>query len=75
MIKKITLNFLFLISFISALSAQNEIRVPSPNGQLLFMFGNDDGHPEYSIRFKNTSLIEHSNIGLSFIMLKLESYF
>jgi hypothetical protein len=56
-----------LIAFVNNLSAQNKVTLSSQNGQITFRFGLEAGHPEYSVKYKNTSLIERSTIGLTFI--------
>lgn len=58
---------LFSIGCSAALQAQNKINISSPNGQLAFMFTIEHGQPEYSVKYKNKSLIEHSKLGLTFM--------
>ncbi len=64
--KKISIS-LFLLIFVSVLSAQNKGSISSPNGQLVFSFALNQGHPEYSVKYKNKTLIKHSRLGLAFI--------
>ncbi|MEO7120608.1 MAG: glycoside hydrolase family 97 N-terminal domain-containing protein, partial [Ginsengibacter sp.] len=64
--KKISISF-FLLIFASVISAQNKVSISSPNGQLVFSFALDQGHPEYSVKYKKKTLIEHSRLGLAFI--------
>ncbi len=67
MISKTTLLLLFLLIFVYILQAQNQVNLSSPNGQIFFTFSLNAGHPEYAVKFKNKTLIEHSRVGLSFI--------
>ncbi len=67
MIKQVTVSFLFIIVCIASASAQKKISVSSPNGQIIFSFDVSNGNPEYAVKYKNQSLIEHSSVGLSFI--------
>lgn len=64
--KKIIISF-FLLIFAGILSAQNKVSISSPDGQLVFSFALNQGRPEYSVKYKNTVLIEHSRLGLAFI--------
>jgi alpha-glucosidase len=65
--KKTIITFVFLITIISILSAQNKISLSSPNGQLTFKFSVNAGHPEYAVSFKNNTLVDHSRLALQFI--------
>jgi alpha-glucosidase len=67
MIKYFTTCFIFLIICIASVSAQKKLSITSPNGQIIFSFNINNGHPEYAVEYKNQSLIEHSSLGLSFI--------
>lgn len=67
MITRKTIISLFFISCFNFLFAQNKASISSPDKQLNFMFGLAQGHPEYSVRYKNKNLIEHSTLGLTFI--------
>ncbi len=64
--KKIIISF-FLLIFAGILSAQNKVSISSPDGQLVFSFALNQGRPEYSVKYKNKVLIEHSRLGLAFI--------
>src|SRR3954469_22494861 len=65
MIKK-TCAALFLIICFNFLSAQNKISVSSPDKELIFRFGIEQGHPAWSVAYKNKTLAEHSTLGLTF---------
>ncbi|MEO6000288.1 MAG: glycoside hydrolase family 97 protein [Chitinophagaceae bacterium] len=67
MIIKKTIILFLLIACFNILYAQNKVSVSSPGEQITFNFRLAAGHPEYSITFKNKSLIEHSTLGLTFI--------
>ncbi len=41
--------------------------VASPDRQMVFKFGLNSGQAEYSVTYKNKTLVEHSTIGLTFI--------
>ncbi len=58
---------LFFISWAIILYAQNKVSVSSPGGQITFLFKLESGHPEYSVKYKNKNLIEHSTVGLTFL--------
>lgn len=64
--KKIVIVFI-LIMCINILFAQNKASVSSPDKQLNFTFSLADGHPQYSVKYKNKILAEHSTLGLTFI--------
>jgi alpha-glucosidase len=66
MVRKITIISLFLISCINILFAQKQVSVASPDRQVVFKFGLRSRQAEYSVTYKNKTLIEHSTIGLSF---------
>ncbi len=57
---------LFLISCFNFLPAQNKVRVSSPDKKLTFIFSVEQGHPSYSVTYKNKSLVEYSSLGLTF---------
>ncbi|MEO8414941.1 MAG: glycoside hydrolase family 97 protein [Ginsengibacter sp.] len=63
---KKTLITLLLVASTNFLPAQNTISVSSPGKQLTFMFGIKNGHPEYSVSYKNNKLAVHSTLGLTF---------
>src|SRR5664279_3281637 len=66
MIMKETFIALLLVACTSVLFAQNKISISSPGKQLTFTFGIENGHPEYSVSYKNKSLVAHSTLGLTF---------
>lgn len=66
MIIKKTLLALLLITFFNFLAAQNKLSVSSPGKALTFKFMLEQGHPVYSVAYKNKSLIENSTLGLTF---------
>ena len=56
-----------LILFPAAgLQAQKEIRLGSPDGRLQFRFRMVGHAPQYSVQFKETTLIEYSTLSLQF---------
>ncbi|HEV8083331.1 MAG TPA: glycoside hydrolase family 97 protein [Chitinophagaceae bacterium] len=57
---------LFFITCCNFLFAQNKISVSSPDKELIFKLGLEQGHPAYSILYKNKNLAEHSTLGLTF---------
>lgn len=59
-------SFILLLICTGSLSAQKRISLSSPDKKITFLFNLTPGHPEYSIRFNNQALIEHSALGLSF---------
>jgi alpha-glucosidase len=63
---RVTNILLFLLIISAPLSAQKKISLSSPNKKILFAFNLSDGSPEYSVRFNNRILIEHSTLSLSF---------
>ncbi len=63
--KKICIVLLFVTSC-NFLFAQNKVSVSSPGKELTFKFGLDQGHPAYSVSYKNKILAEHSRLGLTF---------
>ncbi|MEO6636915.1 MAG: glycoside hydrolase family 97 N-terminal domain-containing protein, partial [Ginsengibacter sp.] len=65
-VKKISL-VIVLIIFSNFLYAQQKISVSSPNKQLNFSFVVVEGHPGYSVDYKNKNLVAHSTLGLTFI--------
>ncbi len=66
MIIKKTFLALLLITFFNFLAAQNKVSVSSPGKTLTFKFMLEQGHPVYSVAYKNKSLIENSTLGLTF---------
>ena len=66
MIIKKTFLALLLITFFNFLAAQNKLSVSSPGKALTFKFMLEQGHPVYSVAYKNKSLIENSTLGLTF---------
>ncbi len=67
MIMKKTIISLFFISCAIILYAQNKMSISSPGGHIVFSFDLESGHPEYSVKYKNKNLIEHSTVGLTFL--------
>jgi len=67
MSKKLIIIYLLLACFTGTLAAQNKMEISSPDGQILFTFGLNTGHAEYSVKYKKRLLIEHSPVGLTFI--------
>ncbi len=65
-IKKIGIA-LFCVTCCNFLLAQKKVSVSSPGKELIFGFALNQGHPEYSVTYKNKSLVEHSMLGLTFI--------
>lgn len=67
MIMKKIISFFLFVSCVNVLSAQNKLSVSSPGGQITFLFNLESGHPEYSVKYKNNTLIEHSTVELDFL--------
>ena len=67
MMKQLIAGLLFLLFFTTSLSAQKKLNISSPNGTISFSFNVVNGKPEYGVKYKDQSLIEHSALGLSFI--------
>ena len=63
--KKIILTLL-LLSCSGFLFSQNKTTISSPDKDLVFSFAIKNGHPEYSVSYKNKILIEPSTLGLTF---------
>ncbi len=60
--------FLLLSLVISAqLAAQSKVRLYSPDKKIFFEFKVTAGGPEYSVRYNNQLLIDHSKLSLSFV--------
>ena len=64
---KKTIISLCLVSAVTILYAQNIVSISSPDKKITFMFSAASGHAEYSVTYKNKTLIEHSTLGLTFI--------
>ncbi len=63
---KKTIIALLLVSGFNFLFAQTKTTVSSPDKDLVFSFAIKNGHPEYSVSYKNKNLIELSTLGLTF---------
>ncbi len=66
MFKKKILLGLAIISCSNFLFAQKRLSISSPNKEINFIFALIQGHPEYSVYYKNKILIEPSTLGLTF---------
>ncbi|MDP4252324.1 MAG: glycoside hydrolase family 97 N-terminal domain-containing protein, partial [Bacteroidota bacterium] len=58
--------FLFILTGIGQILAQKKISLEAPDKRIVFSFDLVNGSPEYSVRFNNRALIEHSPLSLSF---------
>ena len=67
MINKKIIIIIFFTYCVSVVAAQHKVNVSSPGGQIFFSFAIVSGHGEYSVRYKDHTLIEHSAISLAFI--------
>ena len=57
---------LFCVTCCNFLFAQSTVSVVSPGKELIFTFSIKQGHPEYSVIYKRSSLVAHSGLGLTF---------
>jgi len=67
MIMKKTILLLFLIGSITSMHAQNKVRIASPDKNITFMFAVIAGQAEYSVSYKNKTVVDNSGLGLTFI--------
>lgn len=64
--KKLFLVFFLLTAGLAFTHAQKNAVLTSPNGRIKFVFELAGGHPVYSVRYDNKTLIEKSALGLTF---------
>jgi len=62
--RSLSILFFFLLFFIQHLSAQNIVRLKSPDGRIDFTLKANEDVPVYSIAFKKKLLIENSSLNL-----------
>jgi alpha-glucosidase len=63
--KKTIIAFTFITAS-NFLFAQNKVTISSPDKEINFRFAIEQGHPEYTVSYKNKILVDPSTIGLTF---------